>query len=494
MNTYRELVENLTNGLKTTTENGDITYTTTLNKNLDFYGQAASKFNDEELVRLFEKAYKEDREVALKNLIFLRDIKKGQGRRHNFKVLLNWLGNNHPKVASELIWKDVVQFGRWDDLFALNNTKVEDDLFDLIKAQLEEDLRNLANNESISLLAKWLPSESSKNQVTKKLAKKMANRLFNGDKKGYRKVISSLRKYLDVLERRLSKKDYTFEYTSVPGKALIKYKEAFERNDGERFSEFLEQGKETLKKRAENLAPYEIVQKLKRVILSNNDDATLYEELWKAFSKEEMLNSCLVVRDGSGSMDTEIQKNSSVTALDVATSLAIYTSERLTGNYKDKFITFSSRPKAVDLSKCKSLKEKLLRVYKEDEIAHTNIAATYELIYNLAVLEGKAPDYLLILSDMEFDEGSTPGKTTLDEVKEKFEKAGINFPKIVWWNLNNRRSIFPEIKKEDNLFISGFAKTLFTQICESDEIDFDAEEFMLDSLKKYNEFIKGLDI
>ena len=65
----------------------------------------------------------------------------------------------------------------------------------------------------------------------------------------------------------------------------------------------------------------------------------------------------MVVRDGSGSMESRIPK-SSATALDVATALSIYFSERCDGDFKDKFITFSSQPEFVDLHNLNTLHDR----------------------------------------------------------------------------------------------------------------------------------------
>ena len=48
----------------------------------------------------------------------------------------------------------------------------------------------------------------------------------------------------------------------------------------------------------------------------------------------------MVVADGSGSMTCTVDNKSSTTALDVANALAIYCSERCSGEFKDKYITF----------------------------------------------------------------------------------------------------------------------------------------------------------
>ena len=51
-------------------------------------------------------------------------------------------------------------FGRWDDLYELIDTPLEDAMFNLISIQLKNDLANLGKNKQISLLAKWLKSEN----------------------------------------------------------------------------------------------------------------------------------------------------------------------------------------------------------------------------------------------------------------------------------------------------------------------------------------------
>lgn len=57
--------------------------------------------------------------------------------------------------------------------------------------------------------------------------------------KQYRTILSELRGYIDVLERRLCVKDYSFRYENQPSKALFKYRNAFIRNDGIRYEQFL---------------------------------------------------------------------------------------------------------------------------------------------------------------------------------------------------------------------------------------------------------------
>ena len=66
--------------------------------------------------------------------------------------------------------------------------------------------------------------------------------------------------------------------TSVPSRAMLIYRRAFGRHDGERFGEFLadvKSGKKTIK--AGTLFPYDIVEKL-----MHGEENDVLEEQWKA--------------------------------------------------------------------------------------------------------------------------------------------------------------------------------------------------------------------
>ena len=60
--------------------------------------------------------------------------------------------------------------------------------------------------------------------------------------------------------------------------------------------------------------------------------------------------------DGSGSMISPVGKTQ-IRCLDVANALAIYFSEHCSGQFKDKYITFSMSPEFVDFSNAQSLRD-----------------------------------------------------------------------------------------------------------------------------------------
>ena len=97
----------------------------------------------------------------------------------------------------------------------------------------------------------------------------------------------------------------------------------------------------------------------------------------------------------------------SVTALNVANALAIYFAERSSGQFKDKYITFSEHPQLVDFSHCTSLRDKIRLALSHNECANTNVEAVFDLILQTAInanmKQKDMPANILILSDLEFD-------------------------------------------------------------------------------------------
>ena len=165
--------------------------------------------------------------------------------------------------------------------------------------------------------------------------------------------------------------------------------------------------------------------------------------------------------------------NSSVTALEVANSLAIYFAEHLSGQFKNKYITFSERPQLVDFNKCETLKDKLSVARLHNEVANTNIEAVFNLILNTAMTnklsQNEIPKNILIISDMEFDTcasyTSLPARHNLaykknlfKAIEERFCIAGYKIPRLVFWNVNSRTNTIPVRENEMGVaLVSGFS-------------------------------------
>jgi len=241
---------------KTVTENGAATHITTESDCLDLFATigALRRESDSEIVTRFVRAYSENRDIAMKLLFFARDIRGGLGERRVFKVIFNWLANNEPATVRKNI-VHVAEYGRYDDLLCLMGTDCEKEMLDVLKVQLDTDLNALKNGGDVSLLAKWLPSVNASSKETVANAKKIAKHFGMSDA-SYRKTLVALRTHIRIIENNLREKDYSFDYSKQPSKAMYKYRKAFMRNDAERYGSFISQvSSGEVRLHADTLAP-----------------------------------------------------------------------------------------------------------------------------------------------------------------------------------------------------------------------------------------------
>ena len=346
----------------------------------------------------------------------------------------------------------------------------------------------MERNTSISLLSKWMPSLNASSKTTKKYASILCKKMLHSPR-SYRKLLSRMRKYIDVVERKMSAKEWNaINYETVPSRANLIYNNAFLRNDEERRREYLgklEKGE--VKINAGTLYPHDIVHKYTSgswYSRLNNYDATL-EGLWKALPNTvKDAENTIVVADGSGSMTCNVGGN--VTALDVANALAIYFAERSSGEFKDKYITFSHRPQLVDFSNAKTLRDKLQIALSHSEVADTNIEATFDLILRTAVNNNMSqedmPKNILIISDMEFNSAcyGRPNEALFTTIAKKYEARGYKLPRLVFWNVNSRTGTIPV--KENDLgvaLVSGFSVNIVNMVMSN---KLDPYECLLDVL------------
>lgn len=480
-----EYLKNETN--KTYTENGAVTLRSTLSQCVDFFALIGGKRyeEDDDIITLFLRAYAENPDIAMKLLFFTRDVRQGMGERRIFKVILKWLAKYKPESVKKNIGY-IAEYGRYDDLIALLETPCEKDAVSLIKAQLEKDVAAMQKGEPVSLLAKWLPSVNASNTKTVADAKRIAKALgFNSAE--YRKTLSPLRKYTDIIENRLRESDYTFDYSVQPSKAMLKYRKAFIRNDNERYTTFLNSvAKGEAKMNTGTLTPYDIVHPvilkmnygyewysdevdLKKVdsLLTAEERAAL-NTTWNALEDYTNDENALVVVDGSGSMYV-----GTPAPIDVAISLGMYFAERNKGVFNNHFITFSETPQLVEI-KGSDIAEKIYYCMSYNEVADTNIQAVFELILNTAienkVPQNELPATIYIISDMEFNRCTEDADiTNFEYAKKLFEENGYKLPQVVFWNVNARNNQVPVKKNEQGVaLVSGSSPKLFNMIVNHD--------------------------
>lgn len=481
------------------TENGAIGYKTSNSALLDLNYAISSlrQSDEEEIMFLFDKAFYENKEYALKWLFFARDIREGVGERRLFRICYKRLSD----LDIDSFYKNLTnipEYGRWDDLISLIGIKDEIDnrIHVMIEDQISSDLINIDAKKPISLLGKWLPSENASSKNTKALAKKV-RRLLGMTPRRYRLLLSKLRKYLKVTEvYTCSNKWESIDYEKVPSLANLKYKNAFIRHDEKRRISYLksvELGHSNMNMKV--ATPVDVVSRYCNGRMGVGEYDQTLELAWNNL-KGMPIRDTLVVADGSGSMLMDI--SGKTTALDVANALAIYTSEHNNGPYRDKYITFSASPQFVDLSKAESLREKIEIALNHDEVANTNIEAVFDLILNIAcendIQKGEMIESILIIADMEFDvaQGGYYGKSNkltrslFDEIRKRYNDAGYDLPKLIFWNVNSRTKTIPLIENELGvILLSGFSQNVLKMVMSNNYNPYEVLIEILDS-ERYN--------
>lgn len=440
---------------KTFTENGQVAYNTTGNCCVDLFGVIGALRNrtEEEIQEKFRLAFEENPELAIKMAFYAGDIRGGLGERRTFRILLKWLAQNKPSIVLDNL--HLIDFyNRFDSLFELEGTPCEEAMWEFVDEQLSTDLMNMMLDKPVSLLAKWLPSENASSEETRRLARKTMN-LLALTAREYRKLLSDLRKYTDVVETKMSEGNWDkIDYENVPSYAMRNYRDAFARHDTERFGEYLndlEDGK--VKINSSVLYPYDIVGSY------NGNNSPVLEEQWKALPNYIGTNGNFVVMaDVSGSMIGH--------PMDSAVGLAIYFAERNQGVYHNLFMTFSHKPEFVCLDDCKTLAQKIYKTTMSDWGMDTDLEEAFRSILNVAFTNQIAPEdmpkALIVVSDMEINE-ATDGMDFLDAMHVEYAQCGYELPKIVFWNVDSRNDTFIS-QSEQVLLISGQSISSFKNL------------------------------
>ena len=443
----------------TKTENGMITNSSSLKATLNFFfmSGAMRKADNERIIEKFVKSFEENKDLTMKMLFWLRDIRFGIGERKVFRTIIKYMLNAGSEYSNALLKniEYIPEYGRWDDLleiFMLSN--------DNIISKKITDLIFFGLNSKNQLCAKWMPRQG-----------KVANKLrtaFKLSPKEWRQLLVSL---TNVVEQKMCANKWNqIEYNKLPSVAMSRYKTAFFKHDEEGIKKYiasLQQGKTTINTGA--IYPYDVIRMLKTC--SSTKERDLANEQWKALPNylQDDNSKMLVVADTSGSMASLV--SGSISCLDICISLAIYTSERNNGPFKDAFITFSVKPKLQILHG--SLSSKIDQLNKSDWDCNTDLSAVFEVILSTAVNNNvhkkDMPKYILIISDMEFDSCNRESRTAIEDIKIKYKHAGYKLPNIVFWNIQSRHDNIPvKFDKTGTGLISGFSPSIIKCVLNGD--------------------------
>ena len=139
---------------------------------------------------------------------------------------------------------------------------------------------------------------------------------------------------------------------------------------------------------------------------------------------------------------------------------------------------YGNRQEKQNLSRCKNQYEREIESMYTGDYSNTDFGKVMELLKDLDDM----PEYLVVLSDCEFDEGSHQSK---DELEKLWKDNGYT-TKIVWWNLNERNITIPEMDSNGNIYLSGYSPMLLKFL----EVGFDGTAFLNKLLEEYKKEIK----
>ena len=455
----------------TRTENGAVALNSTSDARLDLFGVIGALRGADRvrIERLFSEAYRIDPLFATKIAFYARDIRGGLGERETFRTIMRYMARMHPKALGPNL--DLIGvYGRYDDLYCLIGTPLEEEMWAAMKAQFEEDRRNLENGMTVSLLAKWIKTADASSAKTRELgiltARKLGYTVYE-----FKRIVRALRRRIGVIETLMTEGRWNeIRYPEVPSRAMMIYRDAFRRHDGERYEQFVNRavaGREKI--HAGTLYPYDIVEKV-APRLGNyfaasalNTDPAL-EAQWRQLPDYvEPGTNALVIADTSGSM----------TGRPMATSvgLAVYFAECNRGAYHNLFMSFSGTSR-IQVLRGETLAQKIDSINMNDWSGSTNLRAAFEHVLEIAIRnhvpQSEMPKSLIVISDMEIDYCGDRDWTFYERMEEMFRMNGYIIPNIIFWNVASRHDIFHADRNRKGVQLaSGQSAAVFRQVMQT---------------------------
>ena len=453
------------------TENGAAALNSTSDARLDLFGVigALRGADQARIERLFSEAYRADPLFATKIAFYARDVRGGLGERETFRTIMRYMARMHPEALGPNL--DLIGvYGRYDDLYCLIGTPLEEEMWAAMKAQFEEDRRNLENGMTVSLLAKWIKTADASSAKTRELgiltARKLGYTVYE-----FKRIVRALRRRIGVIETLMTEGRWNeIRYPEVPSRAMMIYRDAFRRHDGERYEQFVNRavaGREKI--HAGTLYPYDIVEKV-APRLGNyfaasalNTDPAL-EAQWRQLPDYvEPGTNALVIADTSGSM----------TGRPMATSvgLAVYFAERNRGAYHNLFMSFSGTSR-IQVLRGETLAQKIDSINMKDWSGSTNLRAAFEHVLEIAIRnhvpQSEMPKSLIVISDMEIDYCGDRDWTFYERMEEMFRMNGYIIPNIIFWNVASRHDIFHADRNRKGVQLaSGQSAAVFRQVMQT---------------------------
>lgn len=485
MSDFLNAMKNATNF--TYTENGALTHKSTGTDLYDMFtlGGAMRTRSDEDVILMFQKAYKENPVYAMKCLFYLRDVRGGQGERRFFRTVMKYMAKHNADAVRDMI-QHIPEYGRWDDLYVFVDTPLEKDAFEFIKGQLALDVQC----KTPSLLGKWLKSENTSSAESRKLAH-ITKTYMGMTSRQYRKTLSILRARINIVERLMSENRWDeIEFDKIPSRAGLIYKNAFARHDIERekngartYEDFAKDI--TTKVNAKALYPYEVVDKaLNRMrrswgstVALDDTDRLMINKYWNNLAdyfNGKTFNGMAIV-DTSGSMCG----SEASAPINVAISLGMYCAEKAKGPFQNHFISFESNPHFIEVEGV-DFCDKVYRVSRAPWGNSTNIEGAFDMMLDVAIAnhctQDEIPQNLIVISDMEFNYcvssnayrsswgGGGVNDTLFEKMRAKWAAHGYAMPHLVFWNVQARQNNIPMRDEANVSYVSGMSPVIYEML------------------------------
>ena len=480
-NTFTSATRNIT-----TTENGHAATRSTGTAVLDLYSQigALRGMNfDTRVKALVDAAVAESRLLTAKTIFYGRDARGGTGERQLFRDIIKYCATNYPGVIKPNIYL-IPKYGRWDDLYALVNTPLEQYAAAVIRAQLYNDMDAIRENRPVSLLCKWLKSCNTSSEESRALGRWTAKMLDLSERE-YRKLLSTLRAHINIVETQMSENQWAdIDYEHIPSRAGLIYREAFNRHDHDRYITYLEDVRNgKAKMNASMNTPQDIIHAL----IANRGENETLEAMWK--NLPDYVNTdenIMVMADVSGSMYGR--------PIEVSIGLAMYFAQHNKGAFHNLFMTFESEPSFVSLKDEYSLRENYRVVNDAPWGGSTNLNKACEAMLAFAV-NNKVPDEdmpkrLIIISDMEIDTATSgwrgmpfSGALHPEELREMYGRYGYTMPQIIYWNVDARDNHFQATATSKGVMLaSGSSPAVFEAVVAMEDMEITPYTAMLEVL------------
>jgi hypothetical protein len=350
----------------------------------------------------------------------------------------------------------------------------------LLGEQLKNDYVNMMDLKPVSLAAKWIPSETSainkRTALTFRLARAMKVPISTLRKK----YITPLRAYIGILEQKMCANDWqNIDYASLPKQALKKHRQAFLRNDKERFEEHV--NKEDDEKSSQLLLDLPFHTATASPIIDyiiGFEENTNIEEDWRdiltKYNQSQVFKNAAIMCDNSLSM--------SGIPMVMSFTLGILIAHL---NKTGKILTFESNPQFVELNGA-SLYENVKKMRSFPNEKNTNICSALKTILDKAI-DGfeEMPEKLIIVTDMKFNKAdSLYNDATYKTMRQMFEDANFQLPHITFWNINNKQNppVFEKNNVEGVTVVSGYSTDIFD--CLLENINISSFNIMMNALNK----------